>query len=106
MKFNDGTPILKGFAVSEKPVIQDVWYVLNNHWTIRRSSSFPTSILRFQLPKVPDDWSPNPRRVWEQNKENFEGAQQELEPLATKRVQGSRANPLTANQVNIFHTIC
>ncbi|TFK92456.1 hypothetical protein K466DRAFT_480570 [Polyporus arcularius HHB13444] len=52
--FNDGTPVLKGFVLSDKPVSEDRW---------------------FPLPDVPPGWQPNPKRVWEQgkNKEN-EGA--------------------------------
>ncbi|KAI8996466.1 hypothetical protein BD414DRAFT_478086 [Trametes punicea] len=49
--FRDGTPVLKSFVLSDKPVAEDRW---------------------FPLPEVPPDWKPNPRRVWEQdkNKEN------------------------------------
>ncbi|KAI0675593.1 hypothetical protein C8Q78DRAFT_1005437 [Trametes maxima] len=48
----DGTPVLKGFVLSGKPVAEDRW---------------------FPLPDVPAGWKPNPRRVWEQakNKENL-----------------------------------
>ncbi|KAI0954695.1 hypothetical protein AcW1_006501 [Taiwanofungus camphoratus] len=51
--FSDGRPVLKGFVLSERPVAEDRW---------------------FPLPDVPQGWSPNPRRVWEQdnNKENVD----------------------------------
>ncbi|EIW59856.1 uncharacterized protein TRAVEDRAFT_148029 [Trametes versicolor FP-101664 SS1] len=49
--FHDGTPVLRGFVLSGKPVAEDRW---------------------FPLPKIPPGWKPDPRRVWEQekNKEN------------------------------------
>ncbi|KAI9062765.1 hypothetical protein FKP32DRAFT_1593437 [Trametes sanguinea] len=54
--FRDGTPVLKGFLLSNKPVAEDRW---------------------FPGPEVPPDWKPNPRRVWEQskNKENVPASQ-------------------------------
>ncbi|KAI0642017.1 hypothetical protein C8Q79DRAFT_918392 [Trametes meyenii] len=54
--FRDGTPVLKGFVLSGKPVAEDRW---------------------FPLPDVPAGWKPNPRRVWEQakNKENLSADQ-------------------------------
>ncbi|KAH9893159.1 hypothetical protein C8Q73DRAFT_791046 [Cubamyces lactineus] len=57
--FRDGTPVLKGFVLSEKPVAEDRW---------------------FPLPEVPPDWRPNPRRVWEQerNKENVPAGEDKL----------------------------
>ncbi|PCH44567.1 hypothetical protein WOLCODRAFT_77193 [Wolfiporia cocos MD-104 SS10] len=49
--FSDGRVVLRGFVLSDKPVAEDRW---------------------FPLPEVPKGWTPNPRRVWEQeqNKEN------------------------------------
>ncbi|KAH9851887.1 hypothetical protein C2E23DRAFT_757614 [Lenzites betulinus] len=49
--FRDGTMVLKGFNLSGKPVAEDRW---------------------FPLPKIPPGWKPDPRRVWEEdkNKEN------------------------------------
>ncbi|KAG6334173.1 hypothetical protein ID866_4920 [Astraeus odoratus] len=53
--FRDGTPVLPGFVLSDKPVAEDMW---------------------FPIPDVPERWCPNPKRVWEQaktadhNKEN------------------------------------
>ncbi|KAH9951091.1 hypothetical protein B0H21DRAFT_705771 [Amylocystis lapponica] len=51
--FSDGRPVLRGFALSDRPVAEDRW---------------------FPLPDIPKDWKPNPRRVWEQrdNKENVQ----------------------------------
>ncbi|KZT69228.1 hypothetical protein DAEQUDRAFT_811463 [Daedalea quercina L-15889] len=53
--FNDGRQVLKGFVLSDRPVAEDRW---------------------FPLPEVPQGWTPNPRRVWEQgrDKENSEQA--------------------------------
>ncbi|KAI0343331.1 hypothetical protein BDW22DRAFT_1407187 [Trametopsis cervina] len=50
--FRDGTPVLKGFVLSDQPVAEDRW---------------------FPIPEVPKGWKPNPRRVWERetNKENI-----------------------------------
>ncbi|PSS31123.1 hypothetical protein PHLCEN_2v2347 [Hermanssonia centrifuga] len=49
--FRDGRPVLKGFALSNRPVVEDRW---------------------FPLPDIPKGWKPNPKRVWEldKNKEN------------------------------------
>lgn len=33
---------------------------------------------RFPLPDIPNGWTPNPRRVWESNKENREVDSQQL----------------------------
>ncbi|TFY64484.1 hypothetical protein EVJ58_g2600 [Rhodofomes roseus] len=52
--FNDGRPVLKGFVLSDKPVAEDRW---------------------FPLPDVPPGWTPNPRRVWDQQKDK-ENAEQ------------------------------
>ncbi|CCM02643.1 uncharacterized protein FIBRA_04747 [Fibroporia radiculosa] len=51
--FNDGRLVLKGFVLSDMPVAEDRW---------------------FPIPDVPNGWTPNPRRVWNQqkNKENEE----------------------------------
>ncbi|KAH7922217.1 hypothetical protein BV22DRAFT_1070870 [Leucogyrophana mollusca] len=45
--FRDGKPPVEGFIVSDKPVAED---------------------LVFPIPDVPPGWTPNPRRVWEQEK--------------------------------------
>ncbi|KAG0694131.1 hypothetical protein DFH29DRAFT_961354 [Suillus ampliporus] len=47
--FRDGRPPLNGFVISDKPVAED---------------------LCFPLPDIPKDWTPNPKRVWEQEKAN------------------------------------
>ncbi|KAI0714194.1 hypothetical protein C8T65DRAFT_707738 [Cerioporus squamosus] len=59
--FNDGTPVLKGFVLSDKPVSEDRW---------------------FPLPDVPPGWQPNPKRVWEQGKDK------ENEPAISDRTRG------------------
>ncbi|KAF8316649.1 hypothetical protein DL93DRAFT_2056211 [Clavulina sp. PMI_390] len=41
--FNDGRPVLTGFALSDKPVAEDTW---------------------FKLPDIPKGWKPDPNRVW------------------------------------------
>ncbi|KAI6130192.1 hypothetical protein EV401DRAFT_618186 [Pisolithus croceorrhizus] len=45
--FQDGTPVLSGFVLSDKPVAEDKW---------------------FPIPDVPQGWTPNPKQVWEQAK--------------------------------------
>lgn len=59
--FNDGRPVLKGFVLSDRPVAEDRW---------------------FPLPEIPPGWKPNPRRVWEQekNKENVQVVQPKPTP--------------------------
>ncbi len=66
--FHDGTPVLRGFVLSGKPVAEDRWYVDVVHMRYL----LVTTIRRFSLPKIPPGWKPDPRRVWEQekNKEN------------------------------------
>ncbi|KAI0367581.1 hypothetical protein BV20DRAFT_1000266 [Pilatotrama ljubarskyi] len=61
--FMDGTPVLKGFVLSGKPVAEDRW---------------------FPFPEVPPGWKPNPRRVWQQekNKENVPSGQDKPIPGA------------------------
>lgn len=51
--FRDGRPVLAGFVLSDKPVAEDRWYA---------------------LPDVPKGWQPDPRRVWDadKNKENIQ----------------------------------
>ncbi|KAI1790233.1 hypothetical protein LXA43DRAFT_515639 [Ganoderma leucocontextum] len=59
--FNDGTPVLKGFVLSAKPVAEARW---------------------FPMPKVPPGWKPDPKRIWEQgtNKENKSTTQSQPQP--------------------------
>ncbi|KAG2141951.1 hypothetical protein DEU56DRAFT_795742 [Suillus clintonianus] len=47
--FRDGRQPLNGFVISDKPVAED---------------------LCFPIPDMPKDWTPNPKRVWEREKEN------------------------------------
>lgn len=51
------------------------------------------------MPKVPEDWSPNPRRVWEQDKENIKDGSKDREDVAAKPVQGTWSKSMTAGQV-------
>ncbi|EIW75240.1 hypothetical protein CONPUDRAFT_147355 [Coniophora puteana RWD-64-598 SS2] len=46
-RFRDGSVVLSGFVIAEKPVSEDKW---------------------FPFPKIPSDWAPDPRKVWEANK--------------------------------------
>ncbi|KAH8116377.1 hypothetical protein DFH11DRAFT_1876226 [Phellopilus nigrolimitatus] len=73
--FNNGTPCLPGFVVTD-PVTEDKW---------------------FPLPEVPKGWEPNPRRVWEQDKENFKAASGTEDAPAHAKGAGRQAN-MTANQ--------
>ena len=35
---------------------------------------------RFPLPDIPKGWSPNPKRIWEKDKENVESSQKPQDP--------------------------
>lgn len=48
--FQDGTPVLSGFVLSNKPVAEDMW---------------------FPIPDVPQGWTPDPKQVWEQTKSHI-----------------------------------
>ncbi|KAF8645077.1 hypothetical protein AX16_008135 [Volvariella volvacea WC 439] len=65
--FRDGTPVLPGFTLSDKPVAEDRW---------------------FPLPEVPKDWKPDPRRIWDADKRSGK----ENAPVAVKdtQLQGQR----------------
>ncbi|KAF4592842.1 hypothetical protein EYR38_008546 [Pleurotus pulmonarius] len=52
--FEDGKPVLPGFILSDKPVAEDRW---------------------FPLPDPPPGWRPDPKRVWDKDKENRSGVQ-------------------------------
>ncbi|KAF5351318.1 hypothetical protein D9758_008012 [Tetrapyrgos nigripes] len=49
--FRDGTMVLDGFVLSDKPVAEDRW---------------------FPLPEIPQGWAPDPRRVWGQTQNDKE----------------------------------
>ncbi|KAK0503910.1 hypothetical protein EDD18DRAFT_1411712 [Armillaria luteobubalina] len=70
--FNDGRPILAGFAASDKPVLEDRWY---------------------PLPEVPKGWKPDPQRIWEQGpeKENIKQTRSAL-PHQEWRTSGPSAD--------------
>ncbi|KZP28739.1 hypothetical protein FIBSPDRAFT_927491 [Athelia psychrophila] len=51
--FSDGRTLIAGFVLADKPVAEDLW---------------------FPLPDIPKGWSPNPKRMWDadKNKENVQ----------------------------------
>ncbi|THH12066.1 hypothetical protein EW145_g253 [Phellinidium pouzarii] len=73
--FRNGVPCLPQFMIAEKPVTEDQW---------------------FPPPKVPEGWSPNPQRVWMQDKENIKTAQDTAVP--PEHDQGWRKAGLTHAQ--------
>ncbi|CDO68796.1 hypothetical protein BN946_scf184805.g5 [Trametes cinnabarina] len=79
--FRDGTPVLRGFVLSNKPVAEDRW---------------------FPGPDIPPDWKPNPRRVWEQskNKENVPAAKDrpQTEPQQALSHAAWKNSQLSADQ--------
>ncbi|EPQ56137.1 hypothetical protein GLOTRDRAFT_120771 [Gloeophyllum trabeum ATCC 11539] len=58
--FRDGSLVIPGFVVVDEPLVEDRWY---------------------PIPDVPKGWKPDPRRVWQKDKENMEKAQQEAQAL-------------------------
>ncbi|OCB89976.1 hypothetical protein A7U60_g2831 [Sanghuangporus baumii] len=78
--FSNGLPCLPGFVVANKPVSEENL---------------------FHPPVVPKDWAPDPRRVWEQDKENFradsdtQGVARQMSP---KDGHAWRRSELSANQ--------
>ncbi|EJD07516.1 uncharacterized protein FOMMEDRAFT_137805 [Fomitiporia mediterranea MF3/22] len=78
--FNNGLPCVHGFVVAKKPITEE--------------NLFPP-------PVVPKEWSPDPRRVWEQDKENFkEGSliQDSAKQVPTGDSYGGRRAIMSANQ--------
>jgi G patch domain-containing protein 1 len=67
--------VLSGFVLSEKTIMED---------------------RQFQLPEIPPGWQPNPRRVWEENKENISGREVVQEPMAHGKWKSSA---MTAGEV-------
>lgn len=77
--FHDGSKVLSGFTLSEKPVVEERW---------------------FKMPDMPAGWQPDPRRVWEVNKENIPKREVIREPMAYSKWKSSG---MTAGEVrNIF----
>ncbi|TBU44672.1 hypothetical protein BD309DRAFT_919406 [Dichomitus squalens] len=75
--FNDGTPVLKGFVLSNKPVSEDRW---------------------FPLPKVTPDWRPDPYRVWNQDKGKENEPSTEHPAQSTRSHVEWKASQLSADQ--------
>ncbi|KAF7770333.1 hypothetical protein Agabi119p4_6307 [Agaricus bisporus var. burnettii] len=66
--FHDGSKVLSGFTLSEKPVVEERW---------------------FKMPDMPAGWQPDPRRVWEVNKENIPKREVIREPMAYSKWKSS-----------------
>ncbi|KAI5122486.1 hypothetical protein M0805_001395 [Coniferiporia weirii] len=76
--FKNGMTCLPGFMVYEKPLVDEIW---------------------FPPPKVPEGWTPDPRRVWELDKENVKTtSQDEIKTEPPKDAQGRRRTLLTHDQ--------
>ncbi|KAG6879940.1 hypothetical protein C0992_009298 [Termitomyces sp. T32_za158] len=69
--FRDGQAVLSGFIISQKPVSEDRW---------------------FPIPDVPTGWRPNPRRVWEKDKEK------ENVPSTSRNAPRGRDSKITADE--------
>jgi hypothetical protein len=76
--FRDGSKVLSGFILSEKPVIEERW---------------------FKLPDIPAGWQPDPQRVWEANKENIPKREINREPMPYSKWKSSG---MTAGEVRII----
>ncbi|KAH9940773.1 uncharacterized protein BXZ73DRAFT_88499 [Epithele typhae] len=79
--FNDGTPVLKGFVLSDKPVAED---------------------RLFPLPDAPPGWQPNPKLVWDkgEDKENVVASPPVPPPIPSPAQPHAqwKANQLSADQ--------
>lgn len=75
MTSRDGTRVLSGFVLSEKPVTEDRW---------------------FPFPDIPPSWKPNPQSVWGENMENTLKHEVKSESLDYKKWKVSE---LTADEV-------
>ena len=82
--FNDGTPVLKGFVLSNKPVAED---------------------RHFPLPEVPPGWQPDPYRVWNQGKDKENQPSAKPPPQAALSHAEWKANQLSADQVSVYRTV-
>ncbi|KAI0079117.1 hypothetical protein K474DRAFT_1705947 [Panus rudis PR-1116 ss-1] len=78
--FLDGTPVLKGFVLSDRPV------VLENE--------------KYPFPEVPKGWKPDPRRLWDsdKNKENVDAARRAQQNAAPKSHVEWKESQLSADQ--------
>ncbi|KAF9454369.1 hypothetical protein P691DRAFT_656211 [Macrolepiota fuliginosa MF-IS2] len=83
--FRDGTRVLTGFILSEKPVMED---------------------RRFAFPDIPPGWRPDPQRVLEANKENIVSQDTKQDPMphekwkTVKMTADERGNLLGEAQIN------
>ncbi|KAF5362261.1 hypothetical protein D9756_002204 [Leucocoprinus leucothites] len=66
--FRDGSRVLSGFVLSEKPVMEERWFPLSD---------------------IPPGWKPNPQRIWEENKENIAKHETQQEPLPHEKWKAS-----------------
>jgi G patch domain-containing protein 1 len=90
---------LTGFVLSEKPVAEDRWWVSSqSKWEVQLSHF----LHRFPLPDVPKGWSPNPKRIWDKNKENIESSQQPQDPSQPVPHAKWRAG-ISADEVRLFN---
>ena len=69
--------------------------------SIAQSCAIVTRFRRFPLPDLPKGWTPDPRRVWEKDKENLSGDAAHVEPVA-KLGKGRGKSELTAGEVRNF----
>ncbi len=79
--FNDGTPVLKGFVLSAKPVAEDRW---------------------FPLPKVPPGWKPDPRRVWDEKIYKENQSTTKSNPAPTQSHAEWNSSLLSADEVSVL----
>jgi hypothetical protein len=91
-RFRDGQPVLAGFVLSDKPVAEDRWLVF---LMICGITEFTLPSSRFPLPDIPEGWKPDPRRVWDKDKENLKNAEISSQPTA----HGKRNTGISADQV-------
>ncbi|KZT25345.1 hypothetical protein NEOLEDRAFT_1178454 [Neolentinus lepideus HHB14362 ss-1] len=75
--FRDGALVLPDFVIVDEPLIEDRWY---------------------PIPDVPKGWKPDPRRVWEKDKENREKTQQQVQGLSKSATHQQWKTGVTPDQ--------
>ncbi|KAG1747898.1 uncharacterized protein EDB91DRAFT_1115387 [Suillus paluster] len=75
--FRDGRPPLNGFVISDKPVAED---------------------LCFPLPDIPKDWTPNPKRVWEEKVPSNDKENAAIPPASQPQTHAKWKAGISANQ--------